>query len=266
MKDRISVNTLCLEPADLATQADLVARLGVGGMGLGNEDFAPVGTKTARKMLRDAGLGVSLLTHRAFGFATPQAIAEQRERLNRTIETAAELGAQSICMTSGPRGDLSWAEAAARFVEAIAPCAEKARATGIALGLEPTSHLYADSSIVHRLSDVVALTRSAGINVAMDLFCCWVDSDIEQTIADAVPTTAFVQLSDYIAGDRGLPCRAVLGDGMIPLGLLVTLILRAGYTGWFDLEVIGPRLLAEGPEKGLNRCVAWLERLASEVC
>jgi sugar phosphate isomerase/epimerase len=265
MKHRISINTLCLEPASLGTQIDLVARLGAGCIGLGGEDIAPVGAQAAKQMLRDAGLSVALLTHRAFGFASPQAVAEQRDRMNCTIDTAQAIGAHAICFTSGPRGNLNWHEAAERFAEAIAPCAEQARAAGVLLGLEPTSHLYADSSIVHRLSDVVTLTDIAGINVGMDLFCCWVDSDIETAIARAAPNTAFVQLSDYVAGDRGLPCRAVLGDGMVPVERLVRLILQAGYTGPFDLEVIGPRLHAEGAEIGLRRCIDYLEQVLGEA-
>lgn len=58
-------------------------------------------------------------------------------------------------LTTGGRGALDWNSAARAFAEAIAPCAEKARAAGIALGIEPTSHLYSDVSIAHRLSAVL---------------------------------------------------------------------------------------------------------------
>jgi sugar phosphate isomerase/epimerase len=163
-------------------------------------------------------------------------------------------------MTSGPRGDLSWKEAAARFSDEIAPCVELARKAGISLGLEPTSHLYADVSIAHRLADAVALARDAGINVGLDLFPCWVDSDIEDAIATAGPLCAFVQVSDYVLGDRGLPCRAVPGDGAVPLDRLVCLILATGYRGPFDIEVIGPRLLAEGREAALRRAMARVQQ------
>jgi sugar phosphate isomerase/epimerase len=72
-------------------------------------------------------------------------------------------------------------------------------------------------------------------------------------IADAGPLTALVQVSDYVYGDRGLPGRAVPGDGAIPLNRLIPAIVRAGFAGRFDLEIIGPRLLAEGEEAGLAR-------------
>ena len=193
------------------------------------------------------------LTHRAFGFATPELTASARERLDRTIAIAAEIGAQSITMTTGGRGALSWPDAAERFAEAVAPCAEQARTAGIRLGIEPTSHLYADASIAHRLTDTVQIARKADIDVVIDLFACWFDADIEAAIAAAGPHTALVQVSDYVPGDRALPCRAVPGDGAIPLDRLIPAIVQSGYRGWFDLEVIGPRLLAEGEEAGLRR-------------
>lgn len=259
MNPIIAINTLCLEPDTLAAQTALIAGLGAGAISPGQEQVAELGARQAARLFQDAGLAVALLTHRAFGFDTPAEAARQRDRLNATIDLAHTVGAPSVCMTSGPRGTLSWLEASQRFAAEIAPCVEYARAAGVMLGLEPTSHLYADASIAHRLSDAVALARAADIRVGIDLFACWVDADIESAIAAAGPLCAFVQVSDYVLGDRGLPCRAVPGDGAVPLERLLRLILATGYRGPFDLEIIGPRLLTEGPATGLHRAVAYLQ-------
>ena len=165
-----------------------------------------------------------------------------RERLERSIEYAAAIGANNIVMTTGGRGGLNWGDAAKRFAEAIAPCAALARQAGIKLGIEPTSHLYADVSIAHRLSDCTALARLADISVVIDLFACWADADIDAAIAAAAPHTALVQVSDYVYGDRGLPCRAVPGDGALPLDPLLGAVAKSGFSGTYDLEIIGPRL------------------------
>jgi sugar phosphate isomerase/epimerase len=154
------------------------------------------GVAETARTVRDAGLAVATLTHRAFAFARADEARAGRERLLRTIGIAGEIGAESVIMTTGGSGDLSWAEAAERFAEAMAPCAEAASAAGIRLGIEPTSHLYADVSIVHRLADTTSLARQAGIGVMIDLFACWFDSDIERAIAEAGPLTTLVQVSD----------------------------------------------------------------------
>jgi sugar phosphate isomerase/epimerase len=258
MPPAISVNILCLDPAPLAAHADFVARLGVPGIAVSIDGVEDAGGG-AGALLRDAGLVVSTLTHRAFAFTSAAETQAARERLARTITVAHDIGAQSITLTTGGRGTLTWREAAARFAEGISPCAEAARAAGVALAIEPTSHLYADASIVHRLADLVTLARMAGTELGIDIFACWFDSDIEAAIHEAAPLCRLVQVSDHVAGDRGLPCRAVPGDGMAQLDRLLPAIITAGYAGWFDLEVIGPRLHGEGVESGLRRAITMVE-------
>lgn len=261
MHPSISINTLCLPPAPLDALVDRVARIGAQGISPDLDQVLAFGVGESAQAIRDAGLAVATLTHRAFGYATPAETGAARERLLRTIAIAGELGAQTIIMTTGGRGALNWPQAAEAFAEAMLPCTEAARAAGIRLGIEPTSHLYSDVSIAHRLTDAATLARKAGIGVMIDLFACWVDADIDAAIADAASLTALVQVSDYIYGDRGLPCRAVPGDGAVPLDRLIPAIARAGFTGWFDLEIIGPRLQAEGEDVGLRRAADYIGKL-----
>lgn len=265
MHPSISINTLCVNAGSLAANADLIARLGAAAISPVREEVEAIGAASAARLLRDAGLAVATLTHRAFGYASRAQGLAARDRLNRTIDLAATIGADSITMTTGGRGELSWPDAAARFVKEIAPCAAHAHAAGVALSLEPTSHLYADASIAHCLRDTVTLARDAGIRLGIDLFACWFDADIDQAITRAGPLCSLVQVSDYVAGDRGLPCRAVPGDGMIPLDRLIQAILATGYRGWFDIEVIGPRIESEGAAAALSRASAALEEWLGEA-
>lgn len=261
MHPQISINTLCLPAAALGDHAEAVVRLGARGISPGVAAVTEFGISRAARLIRDTRLEVATLTHLAFGFATPQATTEARERLLRTIGIAAQVGAQSVIMTTGGRGALSWGKAAERFAAAMAPCAEAARAAGITIGIEGTSHLYADVSIAHRLSDTTALAHMAGIAVMLDTFACWFDSDITTAIAEAGPSIGLVQVSDYVYGDRSLPCRAVPGDGDSGLDKLIPAIAATGFAGYYDLEVIGPRLAAEGSEAGLRRAADYVGAL-----
>lgn len=261
MHRSISINTLCLAPAPLAALADTVARIGARGISPELEQVQEAGVAQCGKLFRDAGLTVATMTHRAFGFATPEETVSARERLMRSLAIAGEIGAENVIMTTGGRGPHSWPEAARLFVEAIAPCAQAASKAGIGLGIEPTTHLWADGSLCHRLADTVALARQAGIAVMIDIFACWFDSDIEEALAAAAPLSPLAQISDYVYGDRSIPCRAVPGDGAVPFERFVPLMAGAGFTGWWDLEVIGPRLQAEGEIAGLKRAGAHIGAL-----
>ena len=265
MHPAISINTLCLEPAPLARQAEQVARLGSRGITPTVAQILETGPAVAARAFRDAGLQVAGLTHMAFGFATPAEADAARKRLDATLAIAAEIGAAAVIMTTGGRGALDWPSAASAFADAVAPCAERAGKAGIALGIEPTSHLYADVSIAHRLADTVRLARRGAIAPIIDIFGCWFDSDFEDALAQAAPLSPLAQISDYVYGDRGLPCRAVPGDGAVPLERIVPIMAGAGFRGWWDLEIIGPRIAAEGADTALPRAAAHLGRLLEQA-
>ncbi|MGE2733026.1 sugar phosphate isomerase/epimerase family protein [Mycolicibacterium vaccae] len=186
--------------------------------------------------------------------------------LRRVIDTAAEVDARVVYMLTGGRAGLNWEQAAARFCDAVHPCVEHARQAGVALAIENASGLYADIHIAHTLTDTLALAERAGIGVCIDLFHCWAEADLPGLLERAAPRLEMIQLSDYVLGDRSLPARAVPGDGVIPLETLVAQAVQLGYPHGFDLELIGPRIEAEGRLAAARRAGAvvstMLERLS----
>lgn len=259
----ISVNSLSLEPAPFAEQAELVSQLGADAIFPEVGQVADLPPSVVKAALERGNLGLVALTHRAFGFASPQIRRDEVDRLKRSIDIAATVGAPALCLTTGGRGDLSWRKAADQFVDAITICAGHAESAGVSLCIEPTSHLYADASIVHRLADTTRLARRAGLKVGLDLFACWVDADLEEAVTDAAPDIAFLQLSDYVPGDRGLPCRAPLGEGITPIEQVVRLAIAAGFRGPIDIEVIGPRISGSDRHITLAPSIAWLRRITN---
>lgn len=181
--------------------------------------------------------------------------------LNSAIEAAAALGAPNLYIVSGPRGGLDWEAAAARCAELIAPCRELARQLGIDLTVETANLLNADIHIAHTLDDTIRLAEIAGIGVTLDLGACWFEGGLKQKFARAMPQTALVQVSDYVLGDRSTPCRAVPGDGCVPLDRLIGQLLELGYQGVFDIELTGPRIEAEGHRAAFTRAAENLSEL-----
>ena len=218
------------------------------------------------RALDDGGPRVASLNH---PFATATDLerddGEATDKLLRAIDIATALGARSIYLITGGRGSLSWEQAAARFAELIAPCRVSAEARGVALLVENASAFNADIHIAHTLADTVGLAELAGIGVCIDLHACWIEAGLSALIERAMPITGLVQVSDYVLGDRAAPCRAVPGDGAIPLTDLLGDVLHAGYGGVFDLELVGPRISAEGAgvatARGLLALSALLQKL-----
>ena len=66
----------------------------------------------------------------------------------------------------------------------------------------------------------------------------------------AIDLIRLVQVSDFAVGTLATPDRLVPGDGDIPLARILGQVLDAGYAGVFDLELIGPKIDAEGYDVG----------------
>lgn len=209
--------------------------------------FQPGETERALTALAAGGTRCHTVNHpMAMGFTLDTVGVEESEGLLHAIEIAALLGAPNIYLVSGGRGNLLWDDAAAKFARLIAPCLGPARDKGVRLLVETASHLNADMHIAHTLDDTIRLAEVAGIGVCIELAACWFEAGLREKFRRALPLTGLVQISDYVSGDRATPNRAVPGDGMVPNEWLLRELLDAGYAGVFDLELIGPRIAAEG--------------------
>jgi len=221
--------------------------------------MAPGELEEAVSALRAGGTRVATVNHVFATFptlASDQGIAAQR--LAAAIDIAGTLGADAIYLLTGGRGSLDWEGAAQRFAQLIEPCRQIARARNVTLLVENANALNTDIHIAHTLADTIRLARIADIGLCIELHACWMEAGLASLFRDAVPITGLVQVSDYVLGDRTTPCRAVPGDGVIPLDRLIGDLLESGYAGVFDLELVGPRIAAEGAHAASTRAAERL--------
>jgi sugar phosphate isomerase/epimerase len=268
MHERISIDANCFQGADwpeltTAWQALKPERVGFLQMQI---DADPTAAQT---VLQEGGYALEtviypfMLGHQLD--ADPAVIAAEQAKLDEAIVLARSLGARSIFMATGGCGRLSWAEAAAAFTQAIAPCRKAAEQAGVALLIEGTPTLYADLNIALALRDTVTLAEMADVGICLDTFACWTEAGLKDTIARAMPRCGLIQVADYVLGDRTLPARAVPGDGAVPIRRIVEWALDAGYGGAFDIELMGPRIDAEGHLQAVRRAAKWLDATLHEL-
>lgn len=261
MHERISIGGICF-PGESA--ADVTAHL---------RELAPHRTSLVSPMLFQEGVapirelmagGDWKLEYLMHPFMAPNQLSERgawegaRAQLDQVIRAVVELGGNKIYMVTGGRGGLTWEDAAQAFSEAVGPCVARAADAGVTLMIEPASTVFADIHIAHNLRDVVQLAEMAGIGVCLDVFTCWTEAGLKETIERAMPRCHLIQVSDYVLGDRASPCRAVPGDGAIPLERILGWALDAGYAGAFDLELLGPRIDGEGRVAACRRSAQWI--------
>jgi sugar phosphate isomerase/epimerase len=220
----------------------------------------------AQQALSQGGPRVATVNHPFATFPNLQDdTGEALPKLLQAIDIAASLGARSIYLVTGGRGALSWEQAAERFAALILPGRAAAAERGVTLLVENASAFNIDIHMAHTLADTITLAEIAGIGVCIDLQPCWGEAGLAQLFRRAMPITGLVQVSDYVLGDRTAPCRAVPGDGAIPLERLIGQLLDAGYKGLFDLELVGPRIQAEGARAASTRAAERLSEILTRL-
>ncbi|HZR80903.1 MAG TPA: sugar phosphate isomerase/epimerase family protein [Candidatus Binatia bacterium] len=217
------------------------------------------GRAAAVRMLADAGLRVdNLAIGPCFELARPAQWEEGRDRIRASLAVARALGSRCVVITTGGPGGLGWDEAADALAAAIAPVVEEARRDGFELAVENTNGLRYDISFATTLRDTVDLARRIGLGVCMEVNNVWCERGLERTIAANADLFRMVQVNDFVVGTFQTPDRAVPGDGDIPLRRILAALRDAGYRGFFELEIVGPRIEAEGYARAIPRSLEFL--------
>lgn len=237
---RVSVNSICSWGLPFQGDLELWADVGIDHVGLIEPKLDAFGWEASPAAVRDAGLRVSSISCFRSGTA-------------RSLELCTKVGAKVLYLSTGGYGPIPWEEAATAFGAEMQPLAGRAAELGVKLAVEPTNPLRADHSFVHSLRDALDLARRCGMSVVVDLYSTWYERGLEALLGANPDLLALVQVCDYTLGTTDMPNRSVVGDGDIPIGRILAATLEAGYTGPFDIEILGPRVEAEGYRSAIAR-------------
>jgi len=262
MHPRLSVNTLGFGPGPIRTRLDLLAAQGITRLGVPLDQLTDGDLHANLAAVRSGGFEIvtSVIPY-AFTLTQPGRWPAERDRLRAGLDVAAEAGCRVLYTTTGPAGDLTWQQAAARFIDAVAPVASYAQTLPVRFAFENTATMRVDLGFVHVLADAVDLAREAGLAVCADLFVAWTDRHLQETIARSAADFAMVQIADFVVGTRMTSDRAVPGDGSVPIGRQLAWLQEAGYLGLVELELLGPRITAEGPAQAAARALTTITPL-----
>ncbi|MBM3673178.1 MAG: sugar phosphate isomerase/epimerase [Actinobacteria bacterium] len=242
-------------------------RAGISHVGLSFRKLEEAGADASVARVRDAGLRVSNIVELGWWKLGDRATwSRQQDRLLVAVDAARNFGA-CLVLTTGPAGSLDWDAAADALGEALEPVAAAAAAEGVVLTIEHTGALRLDLSFCTTARDGLDLARRLDTGLCLELNSCFAERDLHATIraAAADHVLTHVQVSDFVIGSLSTPDRAVPGDGDIPLDRIVGQIFSSGYTGAFELEMVGPRIEEEGYESAIQRGIAHLDSLFAQA-
>lgn len=259
---RVSVNPISSMNWTLEQDIEFYSSVGVHTIGIPHFKFADRADEGVEK-LRAAGFRCATLS--AGGGSLIDSGEQSLQNLKSAIDVAAALNCPSFYTVSGPTPPrMTTDEAYGRLVETLQPANAYARSRGVRLGIEHTAVVTRAHGFIHTLADAVDLARDADIGICVELQNCWYERNLERLFRENVARFVVVQVSDFVVGEELRYNRRVPGDGSMPLEWMLGALLEAGYAGFFDLEILGPAVEAEGYASAVKRSVDWLtERLTA---
>jgi len=145
-----------------------------------------------------------------------------------------------LCLT-GPAGDLDPAEARRIVVAALRELAQLAGRSGLRLALEPFQLEGIESwSIVNTIADAVELIEEVGepgIGLQFDVWHLWNTPGLFDEIERESHRFLGVHISDWRSPTRSFADRVLPGDGVAGVAEILHALDRAGWDGYYDLEL-----------------------------
>jgi sugar phosphate isomerase/epimerase len=265
MHPRLSVNALSSFNWSFDQDLALWRDLGVHHAGLLISKMEP-DREGKVAQLRAAGIRPATLVCGCFTLSARETWDRTRAALNGALDLVAAMDGGSVYCTPGRTTGQPWGKVLEVFAQAIAPCVAHARRCGVPLAIEPT--VRTDVSFVNTLRDAVDMAKLTGVGLIVDFGNCWMERDLHEVLQAAAPHISLVQICDLVIGSSGKPSpggRVHLGEGELPLRRLMQDVIDTGYSGLFDLEVLGPAIEAEGYAPALRRGVARASGLLAEL-
>jgi sugar phosphate isomerase/epimerase len=259
----VSASTTLAWNWDLGQCIEAWTRAGVPAIGITRANLEEYGRERGMRELADSGLqlanyqGVPL-----FDLRDPSRFRDRQQRSLPYLDVAAELRADCIYVATGPRGDLSWDDAARHVVEQTTALLPELHARDLKLALEPVHPLRQDITFLNTAADTMDVVREIddpAVGYVFDTWHLWWERGVEAIARTSAPHVFNVQVSDHKAATMRTMDRAMPGAGIAPVGQLLHALADGGYDGWWDLEVISDDNQAMGYDVALATALQAIE-------
>lgn len=258
---RLAIHTMTFKPWTLAQCVDAFANAGVPGISVWRNVIEPIGIDEASRIVRSSKLRVPALVRGGF-FVSPDASARAKavEENKRCIDEAAAIGAEMVVLVVGAVPGISLPAARDQITAGIEACLDHAARMRVKLAIEPLHPMYAgDRSAINRMAEarhVCEKLRSPWLGIALDVFHCWWDPDLENEIALAgrQKTLLAFHVCDWkpamsdMLNDRGL-----MGEGCIDIKSIGKHVAAAGFADLIEVEIFSNKYWAADQNEYLKQ-------------
>lgn len=264
----LSINELTTFRWSFEEDVQNYSSAGVEGIGVWRQKLSDFGEEKGIELLLESGLAVSsLLWAGGFTGSEGKTHKESVEDAAEAIRLAGAMSAPCLIVYSGPRAGHTHNHARRLMRAALDELLPLAEAVDVTLAIEPMhAGCAADWTFLTELDEAIALLEAYGtprLKLAFDTYHLCQNGSVLSRLPDIVESIGIVQLGDAKEPPHGEPNRSRLGEGNLPLAEVVQTLNRAGYEGFYDVELMGEEIEQTDYEQLVADSKAAFQRLVS---
>ncbi len=243
---------------------------GYEAIGLWRPKLSDYGEEQAVDLVRESGLQVTnLLWAGGFTGSDGRTPDESVQDAIQAIRLAGALGAGCLVIYPGGRNNHIYSHAERLLRGALDQLHDYAADAEVVLAIEPMhAACAADWTFLTDLESTVALCESYSspfLKLVFDTYHFGHDRAVLANLAELVPHIGVVHLGDRCESHSPDQDRRQLGAGRLELAELIRGLMDAGYTGDFDVELIGQEIEPARYQAILKDSLQFFERVLSPV-
>ena len=239
---------------------------GYEGIGVWRPKLSDYGEEQAVDLIAESGLRVTNLSW-AGGFTgscgrTPE---ESVHDGMQAIRLAAALGAECLVLYPGGRNNHIYRQAERLLRGALDELLDFATDMEVTLAIEPMHPACAvDWTFLTDIESTIALIEDYAtprLKLVFDTYHFGHDRAVLANLGEIVPYVGIVHLGDRATAHASDQDRRKLGEGNLHLAELIRGLMEAGYTGDFDVELIGSQFDPSQYAEVLSSSLEFFERV-----
>ncbi|MEK6237380.1 MAG: sugar phosphate isomerase/epimerase [Planctomycetales bacterium] len=247
---RLSVNEVTTYRWTFEEDVTHYQAAGISAMGVWRQKLSDFGEEKGIELLQETGLQESnLLWAGGFTGSDGRSFRDSITDGIEAIRLAAAMKAECLVVYSGSRGGHTHNHARRLFIEAISSLIPHAAEHGVPLAIEPMHpDCAADATFLTELDDVLEVLDkldSPEAGLVFDTYHLGFNGSVLERIPEIIDRIRIVHLGDGKEPPEREQNRCRLGDGVIPLQEIIRALTAAGYSGYYDVELIGEDVSGE---------------------